>query len=197
MESATVTNQMSSVTFTNGVPSPITSGDSKWNRAIDNDLSVKQNKLTAGSNITISGNTISAKDTTYSFIPTNPTLAWNTAISIGTIGGADFTVKLPANPNTHQSIKSINTNNTTGQSVGDESVAGSGTIYLHKIAKTGSYKDLLNQPTIGNGKVTITVNGTAYSFTMNQTGNTSMTIKIPITAASLDKDKKTLTLTLA
>lgn len=60
LESATVTNQMSSVTFTNGVPSPITSGDSKWNGTIDNDLSVKQNKLTAGSNISISGNTISA-----------------------------------------------------------------------------------------------------------------------------------------
>ena len=63
LESATVTNQMSSVTFTNGVPSPITSGDSKWSGTIDNDLSVKQNKLTAGSNITISGNTISATDT--------------------------------------------------------------------------------------------------------------------------------------
>ena len=66
LESATVTNQMSSVTFTNGVPSPITSGDSKWNHTIDNDLSVKQNKLTAGSNITISGNTISATDTNTS-----------------------------------------------------------------------------------------------------------------------------------
>ena len=60
LDSATVTNQMSSVTFTNGVPSPITSGDSKWNGTIDNDLSKKQDKLTAGSNITISGNTISA-----------------------------------------------------------------------------------------------------------------------------------------
>lgn len=39
LESATVTNQMSSVTFTNGVPSPITSGDSKWSGTIDNDLS--------------------------------------------------------------------------------------------------------------------------------------------------------------
>ena len=66
---------MSSVTFTNGVPSPITSGDSKWNGTIDNDLSGKQNKLTAGSNITISGNTISAKDTTYTFTANNPTLA--------------------------------------------------------------------------------------------------------------------------
>lgn len=104
---------------------------------------------------------------------------------------------MPANPNTHQSIKSINTNNTTGQSVGNEPVAGSGTINLHKIAKTGSYKDLLNQPTIGNGQITIKVNETAYSFTVNQTGNTSMTIKIPITAASLDKNTKTLTLALA
>lgn len=60
LDSATVTNQMSSVTFTNGVPSPITSGDSKWSGTIDNDLSKKQDKLTAGSNITISGNTISA-----------------------------------------------------------------------------------------------------------------------------------------
>lgn len=39
LESATVTNQMSSVTFTNGIPSPITSGDSKWSGTIDNDLS--------------------------------------------------------------------------------------------------------------------------------------------------------------
>ena len=37
LESATVTNQMSSVTFTNGIPSPITSGDSKWSGTIDND----------------------------------------------------------------------------------------------------------------------------------------------------------------
>ena len=34
-----------------------------------------QEKLTAGSNITISGNTISAKDTTYTFTANNPTLA--------------------------------------------------------------------------------------------------------------------------
>ena len=34
-----------------------------------------QEKLTAGSNITINGNTISAKDTTYTFTANNPTLA--------------------------------------------------------------------------------------------------------------------------
>ena len=34
-----------------------------------------QEKLIAGSNITIDGNTISAKDTTYTFTANNPTLA--------------------------------------------------------------------------------------------------------------------------
>lgn len=34
-----------------------------------------QEKLTAGTNITITNNTISAKDTTYTFTPSNPTLA--------------------------------------------------------------------------------------------------------------------------
>ena len=59
------------------------------------------NKLTAGSNITISeNNTISAKDTTYTFTASNPTLAWNTESKIGTIGGVDFKIKMPANPNT-------------------------------------------------------------------------------------------------
>lgn len=83
LESATVTNQMSSVTFTNGVPSPITSGDSKWNGTIDNDLS----------------------------------------------------------------IKTLNTNNTTAQTATNENIIGGGTINLHKVAKTGSYNDLLNAPT--------------------------------------------------
>lgn len=51
LESATVTNQMSSVTFTNGIPSPITSGDSKWSGTIDNDLSGKAN-LSSGNTFT-------------------------------------------------------------------------------------------------------------------------------------------------
>ena len=46
----------------------------------------------------------------------------------------------------HQDIKSINTNNREAQDVAKETVAGTGTINLHKIAKTGSYDDLLNAP---------------------------------------------------
>lgn len=83
MNSATVTNQMSSVTITNGVPSPITNGDYKWDYTIVNDLS----------------------------------------------------------------IKTLNTNNTTAQIATNEDIIGSGTINLHKVAKTGSYNDLLNAPT--------------------------------------------------
>lgn len=51
LNSATVTNQMSSVTFTNGVPSPITSGDTKWNGTIANDLSGKQDKITSSNKL--------------------------------------------------------------------------------------------------------------------------------------------------
>ena len=51
----------------------------------------------------------------------------------------------------HQSIKSINTNNTAAQIANvSEAIAGSGTINLHKIAKTGSYSDLLNKPSFAD-----------------------------------------------
>jgi hypothetical protein len=49
----------------------------------------------------------------------------------------------------HQGIKKLNTNNTTAQDANaSEAIAGSGTINLHKVAKTGNYDDLLNKPTI-------------------------------------------------
>lgn len=54
-----------------------------------------------------------------------------------------------ADSDTHQSIKTLNTNNTSAQTVSSsEAIAGSGTINLHKVAKTGSYNDLNNKPTI-------------------------------------------------
>lgn len=65
--------------------------------------------------------------------------------SKGTSGVVDLGTVLTK----HQSIKSINTNNTAAQTVNaSEAIAGSGTINLHKIAKTGNYNDLLNKPTI-------------------------------------------------
>lgn len=44
---------------------------------------------------------------------------------------------------------------------------------LAAVATSGSYTDLSNKPTIGNGKVTVNQNGTTKgTFTMNQTGDT-------------------------
>ena len=58
-------------------------------------------------------------------------------------------IKMPANPDTHQSIKTLNTSNTAAQTVSSsEAIAGSGTINLHKVAKTGSYNDLNNKPAL-------------------------------------------------
>ena len=49
---------------------------------------------------------------------------------------------------THQAIKTLKTDNAVAQSPSSgEAIAGSGTINLHKVSKTGSYNDLLNRPT--------------------------------------------------
>lgn len=49
----------------------------------------------------------------------------------------------------HQSIKNLKTDNTTAQTASaSEAIAGSGTINLHKVAKTGTYSDLIGKPTI-------------------------------------------------
>ena len=79
----------------------------------------------------------------------NPTLAWGSKSTVATVDGVDIHVTMPSNPNTHQSIKTLNTNNTSAQTASSsEAIAGSGTINLHKVAKTGSYNDLNNKPTI-------------------------------------------------
>lgn len=167
---------MSSVTFTNGVPSPVTSGDSKWSGTIVNDLSGKQDKLTAGSNITISGNTISATDTGATNVETVGTGNALTDVSYDknmrkiTFGkGLTFLTQ-------HQVIKTLNTNNTTAQTATNENIIGSGTINLHKVAKTGSYNDLLNKPTIPTTTSQLTndssfVKSTAGAFTGNLTAD--------------------------
>ncbi len=94
----------------------------------------------------------------------------------------------------HQSIKKLNTNNTTAQDANaSEAIVGSGTINLHKVAKTGSYNDLLYKPTIpaaaNNGKLTIQKNGTdVATFTANQSTNTTANITVPIKVSELTND---------
>lgn len=106
--------------------------------------------------------------------------------------GAKKVSELPflADSDTHQPIKTLNTNNTSAQTVSSsEAIAGSGTINLHKVAKTGSYNDLNNKPTIptvNNGQLTIQKNGTTVStFTANQSGNATANITVPTKLADL------------
>lgn len=48
----------------------------------------------------------------------------------------------------HQSIKTLDTTATTAQSTNtSEAIAGTGKITLHKVAKTGTYSDLIGKPT--------------------------------------------------
>lgn len=94
----------------------------------------------------------------------------------------------------HQSIKSLKTDNTESQAVNpNEAIAGSGTINLHKVAKTGSYNDLLYTPTIpaaaNNGTLTIQKNGTkVQTFTANQSTNATANITVPVKVSELTND---------
>ena len=96
--------------------------------------------------------------------------------------GDTGTVDLGTVLTSHQSIRTLNTDNNTSQTVSaSESISGSGTINLHKVAKTGSYNDLLNKPTIptDTGATSVEVTGT---------GNA-------VTAASYNATNRKLTLT--
>lgn len=73
----------------------------------------------------------------------------------------------------------LNTNNSTGQSV-NSGEALSGTIKLHKVSKTGSYSDLLNKPTIptvNNSTIIITQGGVEKGrFTLNQSSGGTISL---------------------
>lgn len=98
----------------------------------------------------------------------------------------------------HQSIKTLNTNNTTAQTTNaSEAIAGTGTISLHKVSKTGSYNDLLNKPTIptvNNATLTIQKNGTTVNtFTANASSNVTANITVPTKTSDLTNDSDFVT----
>ena len=92
----------------------------------------------------------------------------------GNSKGTSGTVDLGTVLTSHQSIKTLNTNNTTSQTAtASEALSGSGTINLHKVAKTGSYNDLLNTPAAVTES---TVSG--WGFTKNTGTVTSVAVKM-------------------
>lgn len=94
----------------------------------------------------------------------------SSSIEPGDTGTVDLGTVLTA----HQNIKTLKTNNNTAQEVSaSEAISGSGTINLHKVAKTGSYNDLLNTPAAVTES---TVSG--WGFTKNAGTVTSVAVKM-------------------
>jgi len=79
------------------------------------------------------------------------------------------------------SVKTLDTTATTAQSTSaSETISGSGSITLHKVAKTGTYSDLIGKPTIptvNNNTITLTQGGvTKGSFTLNQNSDATISL---------------------
>lgn len=98
----------------------------------------------------------------------------NTAATV-TDGVASITATIPSAPGT------LNTTATTAQSTSSNE-ALSGNITLHKVAKTGTYNDLIDTPTIptvNNATLTIQKNGTTVqTFTANASSNATANITV-------------------
>ena len=89
LNSATVTRQMTPVTFTGGVPSGVTSGDTKWTGAIVNDITTN----CAAKNHTHDVNIATSTGTN------ELTLAYGTKYAL-TAGGQSFIFTMPTDSNT-------------------------------------------------------------------------------------------------
>lgn len=140
----------------------------------------KVNNKALSADITLSASDVGVNETAFPGLKKTGTI---TEIKMnGNSKGTSGTVDLGTVLTSHQSIKTLNTNNTTSQTASaSEAISGSGTINLHKVAKTGSYNDLLNKPTIptDTGATSVEVTGT---------GNA-------VTAASYNATNRKLTLT--
>ena len=100
---------------------------------------------------------------------------FNNADAAVSNGVASITATIPAAPGT------LKSNNTSAQTT-SASESLSGTINLHKVAKTGTYSDLIGIPTIptvNNSTITIKKNGTSVgTFTTNAASNTSINVSV-------------------
>lgn len=155
----------------------------------------------------ISGITANNVTTALGYTPYNSTnpngyISGITANNVTTALG--YTPYNSTNPNGYitsadiPTIKNLNTNNTTGQTVSaSESLTGTGTVNLHKVSKTGSYNDLLNKPTIptvNDATLTIQKNGsTVSSFTANASSNVTCNITVPTKTSDITNDSGYIT----
>lgn len=120
----------------------------------------------------------------------------SSAVNVGTIGAAyGGTGKTTLNDSANALINSLSTGDTTPSDtdyyVAQYAGGGTTTTTYHRrpisalwnyiksklatVATSGSYNDLSNKPTIGNGTVTIKQDGTSKgTFTMNQSGDTTI-----------------------
>ena len=186
LNSATVTNQMTSVTFTNGVPSGVTSGDSKWTGAIINDITTNcaAKNHTHDVNITTSTGT------------NELTLAYGTKYAL-TAGGQSFIFTMPTDSNTTYGAD-------RGISLKDGKFGHSNTA-VTAVTTAGLYKikydayghitgtESFTLPTVNNGTLTIQKNGTnVATFTANQSGNATANITVPTKVSELTNDSNFL-----
>ena len=104
-------------------------------------------------------------------------IAAKAAVTDVTVGGTSVvssgTAVIPAIPS---APGTLNTNNTTAQTA-SSSEALSGTIKLHKVAKTGTYSDLIGTPTIPAAPGTLVTNATtAQSASSGQAMSGTITL---------------------
>lgn len=187
LNSATVTNQMTSVTFTNGVPSGVTSGDTKWTGTMVNDITAN----CAATNHTHDVNIATSTGTN------ELTLAYGTKYAL-TAGGQSFIFTMPTDSNTTYGAD-------RGISLKDGKFGHSNTA-VTAVTTAGLYKikydayghitgtESFTLPTVNNGTLTIQKNGTKVAtFTANQSGNATANITVPTKVSELTNDSKFLT----
>ena len=132
----------------------------------------KVNNKALSADITLSASDVGVNETAFPGLKKTGTI---TGIKMnGNSKGTSGVVDLGTVITSHQNIRTLNTNNNTSQTVSaSESISGSGTINLHKVAKTGSYNDLLNTP---DPVTESTVSG--WGFTKNNGTVTSVAVKM-------------------
>lgn len=167
-----------------------------WDK-IDNK---KQNKLTPGSNITISGDTISASQPTVNngqlTIQKNGSNVQTFTANQSTNVTANIVVPTKTSDITNDSnfpvdANYVHTDNnyTTTEKNKLSGIASGAEVNVQSDWATSdttfdSY--IKNKPTIGNGKITIKKNGTQLTvFTANQTADVEANIIVPTTVAEL------------